>query len=194
MWLFSILTTAHLAVVLECADQIDAATAALAPRHYRAMEAALEAFKRTSNARELPLHEPLRRAQVSFTSRSLWLLRIVATDGSYEQIEKKLAAGYADLLRPGMGIAGRCCVYSATGSTTKVEGLRGSRANLGPGGWTGEVKLGSLRAAAATEVLQHPEEWPLEIVSKAIQVESAKVGRLSAIAGLASTDRWFEQD
>lgn len=194
MWLFSILTTAHLAVVLECADQIDAATAALAPRHYRAMEAALDAFKRTSNARELPLHEPLRRAQVGFTSRSLWLLRIVATDGSYEQIEKKLAAGYADLLRPGMGDRRPVLRLLGNRKTTKVEGLRGSRANLGPGGWTGEVTLGSLRAAAATEVLQRPEEWPLEIVSKAIQVESAKVGRLSAIAGLASADRWFEQE
>ncbi len=37
-WLFSILTAAHLAVVLELAAEIDAATAALSPRHYRAME------------------------------------------------------------------------------------------------------------------------------------------------------------
>lgn len=194
MWLFSILTTAHLAVVLECAAEIDAATFALAPRHYRAMEAGLAVFKTSSNSRELPLHEPLRRARVSFTARSLWLLRIVATDGSYEQIEKKLAAGYADLLRPGMGDRRPVLRLLGNKKTTKVDRLRGSRANLAPGGWTGELKLGSLRAAAATDVLQHPEEWPLEIVAKAIQVESAKVGRLPAIAGVASSHRWFEHD
>lgn len=184
MWLFSILTTAHLAVVLECAAEIDAASAALAPRHYRAMEAAIAAFERSSNARELPLHEPLRRAQVSFSVRSLWLLRIVSTDGSYEQIEKKLAVGYADLLRPGMGDRRPLLRLLGNKKTTKVDDLRGSRANLAPGGWAGEVKLGSLGAAAATDVLEHPEEWPLEIVTKAIQVNSAKVGRLPAIAGV----------
>jgi hypothetical protein len=193
MWLFSILTTAHLGVVLECAAEIDAASAALAPRHYRAMETGLAAFKSSSNARELPLHEPLRRAQVSFSARSLWLLRIVATDGSYEQIEKKLAVGYADLLRPGMGDRRPVLRLLGNKKTTKVDELRGSRANLGPGGWTGAVKLGSLRAAAATDVLQHPEEWPLEIVAKAIQVESAKIRRLPAILSVATSDRWFEQ-
>jgi hypothetical protein len=115
------------------------------------------------------------------------------TDGSYEQIEKKLAAGYADLLRPGMGDRRPVLRLLGNKKTTKVDELRGSRANLAPGGWAGEVKLGSLRATAASDVLQHPEEWPLEIVAKAIQVESAKVGRLPAIAGVAAADRWFDQ-
>ena len=65
MWLFSVLTSAHLAVVLECATEIEAAALGVAPRHYRAMEVAIEAFMRSSNARELPLHDPLRRAQLT---------------------------------------------------------------------------------------------------------------------------------
>ena len=192
MWLFSILTSAHLAVALQHATEIDEATAALAPRHYRAMEAAVAAFMKSSHARELPLHEPLRRAQATFSGRSLWLLRIVATNGSEEQIVKKFADGYEELLQAGMG--DRRPVMRLLGSkrTTKIDALRGSRSNLPPGGWAGEVKLGSMRAATATDVLQSPEDWPLEIVAKAIQVESAKVGRLPAIARVAADDRWFD--
>ena len=87
--------------------------------------------------------------------------------------------------------------------TTQVEDLSGSRTDLAPGGRTGEVKLGSLRAAAAMEVLEHPEarrgagrgreQWPLEIVAKAIQVESAKIGRLPAVARVAADCRWLDQ-
>ena len=77
--------------------------------------------------------------------------------------------------------------------TTKVEGLRGSRNNLPPGAWAAEVKLGAMKAVTVADVLRHPEEWPLEIVGKAVQAESAKVGRMPAIARVASDCRWFEQ-
>lgn len=45
---------------------------------------------------------------------------------------------------------------------------------------------------AAADVLQHPEEWPLEILGKAIQAESAKVSRLPSIARVTAEDRWFQ--
>ena len=193
MWLFSILTTAHLAVVLKRAAEIDTATAGLSPRHYRAMESAIAAYMKSAHARELPLHEPLRRAQVSFSSKSLWLLRLVATDGSGEQIEKKFAARYEELLRPGLGDRRPVMHLLGQKKTIKVDGLRGSRNNLPPGAWAGEVKLGAMKSSTATDALQHPEEWPLEIVGRAIQAESAKVGRLPIIAGVAANDRWFTQ-
>lgn len=50
-----------------------------------------------------------------------------------------------------------------------------------------------MKAGTVTDALQHPAEWPLEIVGKAIQAESAEVGRLPVIARVATNDRWFTQ-
>lgn len=192
-WLFSILTGAHLTVVLQLATEIDEETAALSPRHYRAMESAIAAYMKSAHARELPLHEPLRRAQVSYSGRSLWLLRPVATAGSGDQIEKKFAAAYEELLRPGMGDRRPLMRLLGQRKTIKIDGLRGSRENLPPGAWAAEVKLGAMKAATVSDVLRHPEDWPLEIVGKAIQAESARVSRLPVVARVAADDRWFEQ-
>lgn len=192
-WLFSLVTTAHLAVILQLSAEIDEEAAAMSPRQYRAMESAIGAFAKTAQGRQLALHEPLRRGHASFAGRSLWLLRLVATDGSNEQIEKKLAAAYDELLRPGMGDRRPALRLLGQKKTTKIDGLRGSRENLPPGAWAAEVKLGAMKSATVTDVLQHPEEWPLEIVARAIQAESATVGRLPAIAHVATDDRWFVQ-
>jgi hypothetical protein len=191
-WLFSMLTAAHLPVVLQLAAEVNEATSALSPRHYRAMESALAAFMKSAQARQLVLHEPLRRGQVSFSGRSLWLLRLVATDGSGEQIEKKFAAAYEEMFQPGMGDRRPVLRLLGQRKRTKIDGLRGSRDNLPPGAWAAEVRLGALKAATVADVLQHPEDWPLEIVGKAIQAESAKVSRLPSIARVAAEDRWFQ--
>jgi len=190
-WLFSMLTAARLSVVLQLADEINEASSTLTPRHYRAMESAIAAFIRTTLARQLALHDPLRRGQVSFSGRSLWLLRLVATDGSGEQIEKKFADAYDELLCPGMGDRRIMMRFLGQRKTTKVDGLRGSRENLPPGAWAAEVKLGAMKAATVSDVLQHPEEWPVEVVGKAIRAESAKVSRLPAIAAVAAEGLWF---
>jgi hypothetical protein len=191
-WLFSMLTAAHLSVVLQLAAEVNAAASALTPRHYRAMESALAAFMKSAQARQLTLHEPLRRGQVSFSGRSLWLLHLVATDGSGEQIEKKFAAAYEELLQPGMGDRRPVLRFLGQRKMTKIDGLKGSRDNLPPGAWAAEVKLGAMKAATVSDALQHPEEWPLEIVGKAIQAEVAKVSRQPPIARIAIEDRWFQ--
>jgi hypothetical protein len=191
-WLFSLLTAAHLSVVLHLAAEVNVTSSELLPLHYRAMESALAAFMKSAQARQLTLHEPLRRGQASFSGRSLWLLRLVATETSIEQIEKKFAAAYMELFEPGMGDRRPVLRLLGQRKTIKIDELRGTRDNLPAGAWAVEVKLGAMTAATVADVLQHPEEWPLEVVGKAIQAESARISRLPPIAQVATEDGWFQ--
>lgn len=87
-WLFSVLALAHTPVVTALAGEVAAAASGLAPKHFRCMEAAVAAFRRSSLGRELQLRDALRLNQVQFNARSLWLLRATASQSSLEQIDK----------------------------------------------------------------------------------------------------------
>jgi len=102
-WLFSVLTAAHTPVVLDLAADIDVATSALTPKHYRSLEAAVTVFVRSALKRQLSLREPLRLGRITYSARTLWLLGPLVTENSAEQVAKKLRAGFEDLLLPGMG-------------------------------------------------------------------------------------------
>lgn len=186
-WLFSILTVAHSKVVVTLATEVDKAVADLAPKHYRAIEAALST---SPLGRRLVLQEELRKGQVSYSCRTLWLLRVVSTEGSQQQIDKKLVDAFRELLVAGMG--DRRPLLRALGhKTVKVESLKGTRELL-HGAWASSIKLGVLNTATANDVLKHPEEWPVEIVARAIQQAATRLSRLPPLAQLAEENRWLE--
>jgi hypothetical protein len=188
-WLFSIVTVPQTRVVVELAAEIDAATAELAPRHFRSLEAAVATFSRTALHRDLLLHDPLRRGLVGYNGRSLWLLRTTTTPPGVDQIDKKLAQGFADLLVPGMG--DRRQVLQAVGTTIRADQLRGARDTL-PGGWPAATRVGALTTATANQILTEPDQWPIEVVGAAVQHASTRLARLPGIAQIAADDHWFQ--
>lgn len=76
--------------------------------------------------------------------------------------------------------------------TVKVDSLKGTREMLPAAGWVGSVKLGAMNAATTVDVLKHPEEWPVEIVGRAIPQAAAQLSQLPSIAQLAEENRWLE--
>jgi hypothetical protein len=191
-WLFSILTTAHMPVVLDLATEIDTIAAALTPKHYRALEMALRSFAQSSLKRVLSLREPLRLGHVNYSARTLWLLRPIVTDGSVEQIDKKLAAVFEDLLLPGMGDRRQLVRIVGADKTIKIESLKGTRDLLPAGAWAGDIKLGLMRTPLARKILEHPDQWPTEIVGRAIQQIAGQMNHMPPIAQLAEDNKWFQ--
>jgi hypothetical protein len=191
-WLFRALTAAQTQVVIHLAPEIDKAVEALTPNHFRAMEAAVRAFGHSSLARQVVLQDALRRAQVAYSGRALWLLRMVATEGSIEQIDKKLIGMFGALLVPGMG--DRRAVMRVLGDrkTIPIDSLEGSRSALLAGDWAGSVRLGALKGASATQVLNHPEGWPLEVVGRAIQQAATQLAKVPSVGKLAERNHWFD--
>ena len=191
-WIFRVLTAAHTQVVIELHQEVDKAIAALAPRHYRALAKALQAFQTSSLARTIMLQEALRKGQVAHSGRTLWLLRLVATDGSAEQIDKKLMDAHPDVLTIKHGDLRPLLRALGSRKTLPLDSLEGTRTSLTAGDWVSHVKLGALKAATATKVLKNPEDWPLEEVDRAIQQASEQLANLSPLGELAEQSHWFE--
>lgn len=162
-WLFSVLTAAHTPVVLDLAADIDVATSALTPKHYRSLEAAVTVFARSALKRQLSLREPLRLGRITYSARTLWLLRPLVTENSAEQVAKKFTAGFEDLLLPAMGDRRSVLRTIGAAKTVQIDTLRGTRDVLPVGAWAGDVKLGAMSRATATDILNHPDLWRVDI-------------------------------
>jgi hypothetical protein len=166
----------------------------LAPKHFVVVREALKASKRSTVARELVLREPLRLRQVQFTPRMLWLLRIVATDATIEQIDKRLVDGPETLLQPGMGDMRDLLRIVGVNKTIPADSLRGRRSVLPPGGWASDVKLGAIRPKLADNILRTPDEWPADMVQRAAEQIARRISDAAKpLAAVAKADRWFEE-
>ena len=148
-------------------------------------------FASSALKRQLSLREPLRLGRITYSARTLWLLRPLVTENSAAQIGKKLATGYEDQLAPGMGDRRPLLRTIGAAKTVQIDTLRGTRDVLPVGAWAGDVKPGAMSTATATDILNHPDLWPVEIVGRAIRHMAREMIRMPAIASLAQSDRWF---
>jgi hypothetical protein len=190
-WLFSIVTVAHSAVTISLAAEIDAAVAELSPKHFRSMERALTDWTSSPSQRRLVLHDALRTGHLKCSARTLWLFRPVSTDASQEQIDKKLTGAFEELLAPGMGDRRPLLRVLGRRKTVGVNLLKGTRELLPAGAWASDIKLGAMSANTAIEVLARPEEWPAEIVGRAIQHTATQLSGLPSVGQLAEANGWF---
>ncbi|MCC5578219.1 HNH endonuclease [Microtetraspora sp. AC03309] len=193
-WVFSLLTRGHQAVLIGLAGQLNELVDSLAPRHYRAMREGLKAYSRFSAARKLTLQGPLRLNQIQLSPKLLWLVRVVATEGSVEQIDKRLVKEFTPLLHPGMGDLRELVGIAGKGKTIRFDVLRNCRSVLPVGGWASNIKLGSMRVKLPDEVLRAPAAWPGDLVQRAVEeVEGRMTAYRQPIASVASADEWFQE-
>lgn len=143
-------------VVIELHAEIDKAVAELAAKRYRALVNGLRSFQTSSVARTVLLKDALRRDQLTYSGRSLWLLMLVATDGSAEQISKKLMDAHGDVLNGERGDLRPLLRVLGSRRTIPLDSLEGTRTSLPAGDWVGQVKLGALKAATAEKVVKAP--------------------------------------
>lgn len=193
-WISSLLTIAHPQVVVDISDGLNEHVEQLAPKHVAAVRDGLKASMRSAAVRKLALQDPLRLMQVQFTHRALWLLRVVATDGTVEQIDKRIVDGFEALLQPGMGDMRELLRIVGASKTIKVDSLRGSRPVLPLGGWASDVKLGLIRSRLATDILRAPDEWPGDLVQCAVEQVAKRISDAAKpMAAVAEVDRWFQE-
>lgn len=188
-WASSLLSKAGSSVVEQLVSELDEVVAELAPKHYGAL---LRDVARVS-ATPLDLRDPLRLNRIIPSVRTLWLLRTLVTEGTRQQIDKRVRISPKELLDSGMDDAGE--LFRAVGSdrVTKVSLLDRTRSIVRPGS-TDQLKLGRLSDGQAAAILARPEDWPSEVVALAMARMSSALGRQDSIASLAERHSWFTQD
>jgi hypothetical protein len=191
-WAFSVLAIAHTQVVIDLAPELNDVVDSIEPRHARVITAALTAFRKSSLVRTLVIQDSLRRNQVNYSPRTLWLLRFVATESGTEQVDKKLLARFEELLQPGMGDMRPLLRTVGASKTIKIDALRGTRSVLPAGGWASDVKLGAIRPTKADEILKEPAEWPSDIVQRAVEQTAEPIAGAIPVSSLATANKWFQ--
>lgn len=192
-WAACMLRSARRAVVVALSGKLGPAVDAMAPKHYEALRAELAEGGRDVGL--LDLTDDLRLRQVDFTPRLMWLLRSVSSERTREQVDGRLATDPAAVLQHAVGDYREFVRIVGSLRTLKVPTLRGTRAVLPTGGWASDVKLGSMRANLATEVIADPARWPADIVQRAIDQLTAEAAKSApSLAEVAERDRWFQAD
>lgn len=191
-WAFSLVTAAHASVLVDLQTEVNTLVDRLSPKHYAALRAAVQAQTKVSTGRMLAVAEPLRLRQLTLSDRVLWLIRVLASEGSVEQIDKKLSTKVAPLLRPGSGDM-RELVRVVSAKKIDLSEFRGARATLPVGGWASGVKLGAISKNAAEQIVGAPDQWPGDIMQRAVErIEERMSNGLVALATVADTKRWFD--
>lgn len=192
-WLFSALTSAKTPVVIDLADELSGVADRLEPKHYGALREALRSFRKLGIGHQLVLSDALRLNRVAFSARALWLVRLVSTESSVEQIDKRLAPAFAELLAAGLGDLRELTRAVGGGKKIPFDTFRGHRAELPTGGWASSINVGAMRVRASEEVLANPAEWPSDLVQRAVEhVEKRMLSGLQSIGEVAVVDSWFE--
>lgn len=192
-WLFSALSGPNTQVVIDLADEVNGLVDALGSKHYAALREALRNFRKLGISHQLVLNDALRLNQVTFSPRTLWLLRLLTTEGSVEQIDRRLTAAFPDLLTSGLGDLRELTRVVGGGKKIPFDTFRGHRAALPTGGWASNINIGAMRAKATEEVLANPAEWPGDLVQRAVEhVEKGMLGGLRAVGDVASANSWFD--
>lgn len=193
-WVFSVLSCPYTQVVVDLAPVISRLVDELAPKHYRSIHAALRLFRTSGASHEMVLYDPIRLNQVTFSPRTLWLLRTVATDASVEQIDQRLANAYPELLASGLGDLRELTRAIGDSKTIPFNTFRGYRSALPSGGWASNIKVGAMRGKVAGEVLADPAAWPGDLVQRAVeQVEERMLADLKPLADVADDESWFAE-
>jgi hypothetical protein len=191
LWAHSLVTAAHSSVVIELHSDLNTLVDALTPKHYASLRAAVYAQSKLPIGRKLVIADPLRLKQMSLSDRGLWLVRAVASDGSIDQIDKRLSNKIGPLLLSGTGDM-RELVQAASSRKINLDEFRDGRATLPIGGWASGVKLGTVGKAAAEEILGEPDRWPGDIVQRATEVIERRMSAgLASLASVADANRWF---
>lgn len=122
-------------------------------------------------------------------------MRVVATDGSVEQIDRRLTEAFADLLNSEPGDLRE--LTRVVGGSKKIPfaTFKGHRSALPSGGWASNINIGAMTGKTPEAVLKVPADWPADLVQRAVQhVEKRMLSGLSTMAEVAATNSWFEGD
>jgi hypothetical protein len=194
-WLFGVLACAYSQVVIDLAAELDGVANALSPKHFTAIRESLRNVRKPGLSHKLVLNDALRLNQVTLSAKSLWLIRVVATDGSVEQIDKRLTATFDSLLKSEPGDLRELTRVVGGGKKIPFAAFQGHRSALPSGGWASNINIGAITAKLAEEVLKAPADWPADLVQRAVEhVEKRMLSRLDTMAEVASANSWFDAD
>lgn len=193
-WIFSLLTTATSSVVIELAEQIDNVVEPLPAKYFDALLSAIYRFRAATLGSELVMQEALRLNRIKLSTKSLWLLRGITTEASVTWIDKRLADSPEGLLPVGVGDLRDLARISSGGKVVKFEQFKGLRTHFPLGGWASDARVGSLKAALAEKVLEQPQDWPGDLVQRAVEnVEERILSAVEPVALIAKRENWFAE-
>jgi hypothetical protein len=164
-----LLTYAHVGVLTDLAGPANDVVAALSPKHYSAVDAAMQGGSRTVWG-QLFIGDAVRRNHGRFSPRVLWLTRIGASESSIEHIDKALAGDVNSSVADIGGVDLRAPIRHLSGSGRfKLATLKGRRSQLPVGGWASNIGAITLRKSDYLGILESPLDWPPDLVHLAAQ-------------------------
>ncbi|WP_258067233.1 NACHT domain-containing NTPase [Arthrobacter sp. GMC3] len=188
----ALLELARTSVIVDLATVLDSVVLGFDAKRFRVMERALKRDAASRRIRLLDLHEELRLRKVKLSGRVLWLIWIIANESTRDRLPIHLEAGLQDIFQAGV-LDGRT-VLAATLSNKKrkLEIFRGTRDVFPLGGWLDQTQISSMSQAAAKLVLQHPGDWPPDIVQMAVdRLGTLAETRTPPLADIAVRNHWF---
>lgn len=76
----------------------------------------------------------------------------------------------------------------------KFEQFKGLRTHFPLGGWASDTRVGSLKATLAEKVLEQPQDWPGDLVQRAVEnVEERILSAVEPVALIAERENWFAE-
>lgn len=195
-WACSVLTVAHTTTVVELSDLIRDLVDGMPLKYYEALAATLRASQKVGMGRQLLVGDALRRGRGSFSPRSLWLIRQVASESSLERIDGLLVANCETLMRETDAESPHLARALADAAKFPVTSLRGQRESRkrSPGTSVVAGKV-TVNRPLAEEILDQPSVWPSDLTQVATRVlEGYVVGTLVPISTVAEEQGWFSHD
>lgn len=194
-WLFAMVACANSQVVIDLASDVNDVVGALSPKYFSAVRASLRNFRGVGAGRQLILDEALRLNRVTLSARSLWLARVVSTDASVEQIDRRLTSGLGDLLNAEPGDLRDLVRVVDRSKKVPLPTFSGHRSALPSGGWASDINIGAMSTKLSNEILTRPSEWPSDLVQRAVQhVEKRMLSQVGTLAEVARANAWFDGD
>jgi hypothetical protein len=189
-WLAGALTRAHGSTLLKIQSVLEQVVAGLSVQQLRIVD---RVIRRRGRQTHLQLAEELRVGTFTGSAPLLSLIRVVCSDTTRHQLDKRLAkaleaTAQADLVSPVEALS----VRSEVGKVS-CEWFRAGRENFTTTGPAQSAGLRKISRANAKAILQAPGEWPVFLVQVAVQTLAEPIARQEPLSAVAAKDKWFEE-
>lgn len=193
LWLFGVIARARNDALQQLAPGVNDAVESLSVNDFGILAAALRRYRESSAWRQSEAADALRLGKLKLSPRAMWLLGIVGSDATVEQVENRCARNIGELLRSGERRVDRVVALSSSNRKVPVDSLRGTRGWLHSGDIF-KLNLGMLSKKLAGEVMLDPGSWPKDVVRMAIDVTSSDLSNQRLIETVAKERHWFEEE
>lgn len=191
-WLVAFALYAKADVVEACTARMEELLSQLSGRETATVIATVGRYCSRAAPRRLDLRDSMRFAALS--APAALLLYNVAFDATRTELVRFIADNITDVLTLRADIAHLALTAVAEHQTRDLRPvlMQGTRQYLGRGVLR-DGRFATVSVALAIKILNHPGQWPSDLVATAARVLSAELSNLQPLANVARDNHWFSE-